>query len=401
MFDRRISGIILFWILALVCQAQETLNSKEVEEKSYQLLLDKNWGALIQLGQMSLDNHIDYFYLRLRIGIAWYEQGHYRQAIQHFEKALEFNSEDAVAQEYYYYSLLFAGQFDESKKYASIIAEPLRSKLGVDKMIGVNLLYAEMGPKISSRSDLYTNAFYFQAGLNHSVGKKFSVSHIYTYYGQNLSQGPFSQHQYYITANIPLAKGWSLSPAFHLVGQKLDSTISLQGGQGKPPRSSNITVSSSSVVGSLAIAKRFSFADVAYASMISNVEGTNQYIQQFTLTVYPSGSNNFYLGSIAYYHWEQKYGGTFALNPYVSFKPTSRLTLQALYFTNKNANLIERNGYFVNNSPELTTSRWSGIVEVSFNRHVSMYGIYMLENKKTAADTFSYSTFILGLKIIP
>ena len=151
----------------------------------------------------------------------------------------------------------------------------------------------------------------------------------------------------------------------------------------------------------MAITKSFSLADITYASTISNVEGYNQYIQQLVLTFFPLGNTKFSFGNIAYYHWEKKSGGTFAMNPYVSFKPTNSLTIQGLYFSNQTMNLVERNGYFVNNSPDLTTSRLTGVVDLALNRHFSVYGLYMYENKKmTSGVVYSYSSFILGLKII-
>lgn len=402
MGHRRIPGIVAALLFAVCCQAQSSLDSRTVEEISFRLLQEKKWDELIAFGRKSLDEQIDYFYLRLRLGIAYYESGRYRQARNQFEKALAFNSSDPVTQEYFYYSLLFTAQYDEARKFAATTDEPLKSKLtGNKNAVSATLLYTELGPKISNRNDLYTNAFYFQTGLSHTLGSSLSLSHIYTYYGQNLTEGSFSQFQYYVAGSIPLGKGWSLAPAFHLVGQKLDSTVFFSGGFGRPPFTSTVSLGSTSLVGSIAISKSFSLAEMTYASGISNVEGFAQYIQQFTLSLYPLGNNRLVIGNTAYYHWEQKYGGALAFNPYLTIGLSSKLKLTGAYFTNRNLNLVERNGYFVNNSPDLTSSRWTGLADLTVNRHFSMYGLFMLENKRmTSGVEFSYSTYILGLKYI-
>lgn len=401
----RHSGIytlIAFLFVSMMAVAQEPLNSREVEENSFRMLTDKKWSELIILGNSAIENKIDYFYLRLRIGIAYYEQKKFRLATDHFRKALEFNPHDALAQEYYYYSLLFSWQFDAAQKFATTTSDSVRNKLNVDEMKPVNMVYGEMGIKFSERTDIYANALYMQAGLNHSVKKKFSLSHVLTYYFQNLAAGPFSQFQYYLAGSIPLSKGWTLAPTFHFVNQSLDSTIYFPPPvQGRPPIISSQKVNSAGVVGTLSVMKTFGFADVGYSTGISNIEGYAQYIQQLSVTVFPMGNNKFGIGSLGYYHWESKNGGNFAFSPYVSYCP-GRWALQAIYFTNQKQNLVERNGYFVNNALDLTTSRWTGIADFAVNRHFSVYGVLMLENKlRVNAETYDYKSFIIGLKIIP
>ena len=65
--------IIVFFVLRISDGiAQDTINSAAVEQKSYQLYLDKNWSELIKYGNMAVDKGYDYFYLQMRIGIAFY-----------------------------------------------------------------------------------------------------------------------------------------------------------------------------------------------------------------------------------------------------------------------------------------------------------------------------------------
>src|ERR1035437_5516380 len=108
--------------------AQDTLNSATVEQKSYQLYLDKNWDELIKFGNNAVDKGYDYFYLQMRIGIARFEKKNYRVAENHFKSALKFNSSDELAQEYLYYCYLYAGHYFKARLLSKTFSLTLAKK---------------------------------------------------------------------------------------------------------------------------------------------------------------------------------------------------------------------------------------------------------------------------------
>ncbi len=67
---------------------------------TYSLYLQGQWQSLIKIGNQAIAQGHDYFYMRMRVGIAYYMQQHYRKAAGHFEKALLFNSRDKNAANY-------------------------------------------------------------------------------------------------------------------------------------------------------------------------------------------------------------------------------------------------------------------------------------------------------------
>ena len=79
--------IALFFVLFFSMKgiAQDTLNSAIVEQKSYQLYLDKNWNELIKFGNRAINSGFDYYYLQIRIGIAYFEKKNYSLAENHFK----------------------------------------------------------------------------------------------------------------------------------------------------------------------------------------------------------------------------------------------------------------------------------------------------------------------------
>lgn len=389
MYRSTLFALLIFMSLAGPALAQEQMNSREVESKSYQLYMDHHWPELIAWGRQALDEGYDYFYLRLRMGIAFYNQGEFRTAANHFRKALAFNSRDALTQEYLYYALLYADQYDVARKATRSFDEAVSKKINKDSWSPVDFAYAEGGIKISSRSDLFNPAIYFQAGLRHTLGNSFSLFHAITVYDQTEKRGKISQLQYFIQPSIPLGNGWTITPSLHVVGLNFQQNTGI--------------LKSTDLVGSMSVTKSFSKMDLSVGGTVSDVLSTLQYIQQTTLTVYPFGNSNFSLGAIAYIHSENSFvTSTLAANPFISWSPAGWLRLSGGYFANKNENLVEMNGYLVNNSPDLTLSRTSFMATFSLSRHWDFYSDYQYENKQQSGTiAYTYNVFLFGLKFKP
>jgi len=75
---------------------------KNLDSITYAHYLNQDWEKVLYTGNTALNRNIDYFYLRMRMGIAAYYLGHNSEAADHFEKALVFNSKDQTAQLYLY-----------------------------------------------------------------------------------------------------------------------------------------------------------------------------------------------------------------------------------------------------------------------------------------------------------
>jgi len=88
--------------------SQDSLNFKQVDSLSYKAYIIKDWKEVKSIGSKAINQDIDYFYLRMRLGIAYYEQENYRKAAQHFDKAIDFNPDDSLATEYLFYANKFA-----------------------------------------------------------------------------------------------------------------------------------------------------------------------------------------------------------------------------------------------------------------------------------------------------
>ncbi len=106
--------------LSVLCFS--TAKSEEIQQKSfqyfdsltYQQYLSGNWNDLIYCGKQALSLGYDYKYLRLRIGLAFFYKENYRNAAEHFHKALRFDSSDTIAAFYFNLSCKAAGRSGET-----------------------------------------------------------------------------------------------------------------------------------------------------------------------------------------------------------------------------------------------------------------------------------------------
>lgn len=133
--------IIIFFISAV--NAQDT-SLQNIDTKTYKLYTEKNWSELIKLSKHAIKNNVDYYYLRMRLGIAYYEQHRYNLAYQQFKKAKQFDNNDLL-NEYLYYSYLFGGNYAEAEQLSDNFNDSLKAKLGIKnpkRIISAEIVYA-------------------------------------------------------------------------------------------------------------------------------------------------------------------------------------------------------------------------------------------------------------------
>jgi len=246
--SKRIGLLGLFMFFLFVAKAQEKLNYAEVDKQSYQLFLEGKWPELIQFSEEARKQGIDFFYLQVRTGIAWYNLGKYRNAAPWFLKAYANDKSFEWLQEYVYYSLVFSGRQVEAVKYAPFFSDEMKKKIGFQN-IGVTRLAFETGYSFNQDFDnLKTRAFstevnlgedygegYFlknytfqSLDLSHRVAPNFTLNHNLTYFGVNReaivdwggqtnSSIRINQFNYYINPVWVIGKKLNISPSLNLI----------------------------------------------------------------------------------------------------------------------------------------------------------------------------------------
>lgn len=124
---------LLFIVSLFSTQAQTQKTMGAVDTITYQQFVNKDYKALQKTGKEALKEGIDFYFLRTRVGISYFEQQNYESALPHFKKAQEIFSLDTLIQEYYYYSLLYTGRKEDAYDLAKGFTTPMQQKVGFKK----------------------------------------------------------------------------------------------------------------------------------------------------------------------------------------------------------------------------------------------------------------------------
>ena len=196
----RIITIILFIFILSVysMQAQDTTSFVYVDKITYEQYNEKNWNALIKTGLNAIANGLDYYYLRMRIGIAFYEKKNYSSAQKHFERALDFDPSNETAQEYLYYSYLFSGRDGDAQKLAFTFLPEMKKRLNLKIPVFIAGLHPEGGystsgaksaskelnllrdDSIMGRNDFIHSTVFYTIGLSHLPSKSCKIFHAFS-----------------------------------------------------------------------------------------------------------------------------------------------------------------------------------------------------------------------------
>ena len=401
-FSRTITIIFILFVNIVTVKAQEFTNSAVVEQTSYQLYMDKNWDELISFTNRALKEDYDYYYLRIRVGIAYFEKQNYLLAEKHFKKALNFNSSDALANEYIYYCYIYTGRYEEARMLAG---KTKINYVDTDSLPKLGFVIIEGGMKTCDSSNIFKNAYYLHTGLSHYLTNRVSLFHAVTYFTQEERTGKTSQFQYYLKSTIPLKRNWSVSPGVHWINKKFTTVpVQIQGIPPWAPRRKGKITRSNYFVGSLSISKTIKKWQISIENSVSNIDDETQIQHGATISFSIFGNSKWVLGCTGIAHTADQYITTYmAISPFMVVRPEKHLTISANYLNNYGRNITEANGYIINNSNDITTSRWSVIASVNLGKHIDLYALYQYEYKQQFSHMFNYhyNGGAIGIKIIP
>lgn len=389
--SKRIIILSLFMVLLTVAKAQEKLNYLEVDKQSYQLFLEEKWPELIQLSQEARTQGIDFFYLEVRTGIAWYNQGKYRNASQWFLKAYSTNQSYDWLQEYVYYSLVFSGRKFEATKYAAFFSEAMKKKIGFRPSGMIHLAF-ETGYSFNPDfEDLKTRDFSsemnlgedygeayllknysFQSlDLSHHIAPNFTLNHNLTYFGvnreaivdwgtQTSSPIRINQFNYYINSVWVIGKKLNISPALNLIFGNGD--VYAGGFNNNNVKKFSLSkINYSDAVFSTSLWSDFGNFSPGLEFNAGNVKDSKFIQLSSWITIYPFSNTKLYFTPKVYFKSGEEGFGWNTLGI------TGGLSLGKVYITGQYLfgdmdNFIESNGYIVSNFSGKTDQKIVGSV---------------------------------------
>ena len=360
-----------------------------VDTKTYKLYLERKWDELIRAGKDGLKKDIDYYYLRMRMGIAHYEQKHYKASQVHFRKALEFNMGDPVAMEYLYFAYLLAGQNQQARLLARQFTPALAEKINPEPakfadMLSVEYLYNANDTEhiVSDPENNFSGLGYgyqvvtrkfsnLTLMLQHVPAPGFTLTHAYTrlnksnFYFTDDGLSRFGvdgqkvvQHQYYLAPSFSTSKGLVITPAFHYLGIRYEVPYLASGGSGPGfggwtgSYVSYLDRKTSHFVGGLNLSQNLGRFTVHLGGIYSSINDASQVTGRGGLTWYPLGNLDLYLNANLNTQFEFTDQGTsLELIPdfLLGFGIASRVWMEFSGAYGDMKNYTEANGYIVYN----------------------------------------------------
>ena len=400
MMDKQNKPIITFFIIWVLIYSWDIKAQDDyhylAQYKTLELYQKEEWNELIALGNQCIDKNIDFYYLRIRLGVAYFRQKKYTHAIQHLNKALDFNSKSDLAQELLYYSYNILGRTEQSAKLYHNFSDALKDKISYNP---IEFIFLEAAIKQAEEDfqEGNTNLFfnegqYGQLGIKHHIKDAFSLTHAFTYFNQDSYQGNAQQFQYYISSGVALTDTWTLNPVIHLV--KTEFT-----GNGSFEPSSNTNLG---FIGSLKVSKTLGILELALGQTLTEISNLDIPFTFGSVSIMPFDNNSLILGNTSYLFKNNDSLSFHAHSLFLFSQPLPSINIKLSYLTNKSEqNIIEDNGYFVNNGFGHTSSRVSLQLQYTYKGHYGLYAIYQAEKKEQEIlGEFNFQLYLIGLKYL-
>jgi len=423
-------GYIICFLVVLNANAQKSgFSFKEVDSSSYALFLKQDWKTLITYGRNSKKEGVDFYYLKVRMGIAYFKEGKMLTAMKYLEEAYELNPYDVVVQDYLYWTYRYTGMFLESdvfyEKMDETLKENLNHKLKFVSAIDVGVVatsnsdYDAMlgesnNDEISNSRIIPKNYQLFTLGLNHRFSKSTNFYHRVTVMPfssvlqQNVDTGienysfQGTETRYYADATFVLGGKWYLDAYLGLFFGSFDK-IDLTS---ETPVNLNEKTKYTDVLFGASVSKLcYYFRNSANISY-SNLGEFNQFQLGYTLSLYPLGNSLLVpFGSIQYQNESVDsinesrviYTGGISLN-------TKDVTLTGYVNSGEMHNFNSNNASVIYNQSAMGLNEYGAILQVYINKatikvgysYMNMKDYYFSEEGFNSTHTFNQQNLIAG-----
>ncbi len=319
---KQIILILVLWYVATANAQKIPLSYKQVDSTTYALYLKQDWKSVLEMGKKSQKEGIDFYYLKVRMGIAYFKEGKMLNAIKLLEEAHAVNTYDSTVQEYLYWAYRYSGLILESHLFYTKMSKEVKDKIQLDLPV---ISVVDFGMLATSNSDFdkmldgndnttNNDVRYFpekyqlySLGLNHPFSNsvnfyhRISIMPIASVQQENLS-GEITnisfngnETRYYADVTFALGNRWYFDTYLNLIFGKYDDVSSdSQTNSNSPGRNSSSSTSSSIKYTDYVFGGSLSKASYVIRNTvnvsISNLNGFNQFQGGYTVALYPLGN---------------------------------------------------------------------------------------------------------------
>lgn len=382
----------LCWIIVLLTTdvyAQTNTTTSSVDVETYELWSKGNWDELIQVGDKALDRGIDFYYLRYRLGVAFFEKKNYQKAVTHLRAARNMNSSDSSLNEYLYYALLNSGWAYQANFLLSKLPRSVQESTGVQLSNPIKQVYVaysfETGPSQTVEStvkevsggsgyQLLSNGHdLFNIGMEHRVFKNIWLHHSYNfikkatirhivYDTEQISDSELQLYlnQYYLGTTLILGTRWELGAGGHYINLIYDDLVAVSNGGRVVNRLERLT--KENFLGFLRAKVNYEGWSLGITSLVGNLGNRTHTQQDLILEVYPRGNLNMYSTTVVSLQDNDIHSGidnlSLILNQTLGSKIATRTWIEGFFTYGTLENFTQSYGSIVFNDSDVINQRY-------------------------------------------
>jgi hypothetical protein len=368
--------MVFLSLVPLNSHGQTKQSMTEIDTKTYGQYLNGEWEELIKTGKEAIRSGIEFYYLDVRMGIAYYKLSKYRSAIKYLMKSYQANQKNDYVAELLYYSYLYAGRPMDAQKLKKVLNSNIKEKLKITHDPFVDAISFDYRFEVNddykidpSGNELLTQSVrtgyqFFSIGVEHlngpnsiyyNYGRVIKKNNIFypdwsfpPFYSQISEKQEVFQNQIYFNYGNQLSYGLNLSFAFNWLNLAISSELYPQ------------KTFYNYVVGFMALRKDFQNFKAGLFTSVSNLSSYFQFQPGAELTWYPFSNTNLYLYSNFSYKIEQENGisyNEFYFKPAIGVRILSFYIEPAYTFGNIH-NSVEADALIVNNDNDIIKDRF-------------------------------------------
>ena len=367
----RILLIIAVTLIGFTAELIGQSDFKTLDRQSYNYFMKGDYKNLKKVADTMKANGIDYYYLRLRLGILAYNKQLYPSALIYLKKAIDFNSLDTVSGELIYKSYLLSGRRADANLYLESVPLNVRTNILKKSAIPVSSEFY-VGSSFSANDvvlyslnslnyEAVKNSLSITAGGESYFLNRFRGTYALTNFrksetvyspsdpaGTDLN---YVQNQIYAKLTGSVFPGWDFSAFGHIA---LYSEVVKVGLMGKKVSTNK---QKSEYLAGAGISKNGWRIRGGANISFSNFGNSTQIRGEGYFTWLPSGNLNLYLTSGWMGQTDTNWGGTYQASQEVGFKILKSLWMETGMVMGNSFLYARNQGYMMYNSfqiPALT-----------------------------------------------
>jgi hypothetical protein len=403
---KQILCIVLLWFVSTTNAQKTSLEIKEIDSITYALFLKEDWKPILKIGKQANAEGIDFYYLKVRMGIAYFKENKMFSVIQFLEEAYNLDTSNVVVQDYLYWAYRYSGLIMESRLFYRKMAtslqeitrlkEPLISSINFNVLATNNLDYDDM---LVSDADSETidvrfirkSQQMFSIGMSHSLFKRINFYHQFTFISTNSVQQvnvsgvlenetyKGTESRYYADVTIALGNKWYFDAYANVISGKYDNLNPIDETSASEIKYNNLVFGGS-------ITKASYFMRNSINVSVSDLNGLDQFQVGYSMSLYPLGSTMLVpFGSIQYKSQDDDSNMIYTAGVAVTI---DKLLLTGFGSVGNMNNYTANNGLIIYNQPATGLNEFGGTIKYFSKNSILKVGYSFMKMEDNYYDEY-------------